>query len=252
MAGQVSAQQISVQHTHILYDPELVESPQPELFDSGWLQQQGRVTPVAGGRGDAWLVDHGQQHWVLRHYLRGGLVARFNRRLYLGWRLGATRAWREWHLLHRLWQLQLPVARPVAARVSWPWGRLSGLYQASILVERIAGARTLAQRLQQQALPADLWRRVGDCIARFHGHNVYHADLNANNILFDEHDRVYLIDFDRGAIKNPAAWKQANLQRLQRSLLKLQGLHGIFHFGPDDWRDLLAAYAAASSSSNGP
>jgi len=249
MTADVAPRLISIQHSHILYDPQLVVTPQPGLFDPQWLRQQGSVTPVAGGRGDAWLVDHGQQHWVLRRYLRGGMVARFNRQHYLGWRLAATRAWREWRLLHRLWQLGLPVARPVAACVSWPHGRILGWYQASILVQRIAGARTLAQAIQQQPLAADAWQRVGACIAGFHCRQVYHADLNANNILFDENDQLYLIDFDRGGIRPDGGWKQANLARLQRSLLKLQGLHDPFYFAADNWAELLAGYEAETSSS---
>ena len=89
---------------------------------------------------------------------------------------------------------------------------------------------------------------MGDCIARFHQQHVYHADLNANNILFDESGRVYLIDFDRGAIKKHGRWKQANLQRLQRSLFKLQQHHQTFYFSEQNWVDLITAYEASSAA----
>jgi 3-deoxy-D-manno-octulosonic acid kinase len=175
-------------------------------------------------------------------------VANFNRRFYLGWRLAASRAWCEWQLLSRLHTQGLPVPRPVAALVHWPFGRVAGLYEAALLVERIAGARTFAQLLQQQPAGEDLWRRVGACLAGFHRHGVYHADLNANNIMLDENDRLYLIDFDRGAIRAPGDWQQANLQRLLRSLVKLRGLHSVFYFEDADWKLLLAAYEEASTS----
>lgn len=251
MTSDAQARQIKLPQGYILYDPSRVAAPRSELFDPDWLQRHGQLQPVTSGRGEAWLVDVQQQHWVLRRYLRGGLVARFNRQLYLGWDMARSRAWREWHLLQRLHRLGLPVPRPIAARIHWPWSRVTGLYQASILVERIAGARTLAQYLQQSAQDQardDIWKAVGACIARFHRHNVYHADLNANNILLDEHDRVYLIDFDRGAIRPGNQWKQSNLQRLHRSLLKLQGLHELFNFDEGNWTDLLAAYQASSES----
>lgn len=234
---------------HILYDPALIGQVDVELFDIRWLEQHGEIHAVStGGRGHAWFVDFRGQHWVLRHYRRGGLVAKLSRRLYLGWQLGRSRAWREWQLLKRLYDQQLPVPRPVAALVRWPWGRACGLHQACILVERIDGARTLADRIQHQPLTVDLWHRVGACIGRFHQHNVYHADLNANNIMLDRNDRVYLIDFDRGAVKAHGGWKHDNVQRLQRSLLKLQRLNATFHYDETCWRHLLQGYEETSSS----
>ena len=112
--------------------------------------------------------------------------------------------------------------------------------------ERIAGARTLAQHIQQQELADEVWNKVGDCIALFHRHNVYHADLNANNILLDADDKVFLIDFDRGATRPDGGWKQSNLQRLLRSLLKLQQRYPEFHFNLQNWQDLVAAYETSS------
>ncbi len=233
----------------ILYDSSLAEKPRPGMFEPEWLGGHGRVEKVStGGRGDAWFVEYGQHHWVLRRYRLGGLVANFNRRFYLGWRLDGNRAWREWRLLSRLHRLGLPVPRPVAAQVNWPYGRISGFYEAALLVERIPGARTLAQLLRQQPAAETLWRAVGACVADFHRHRVYHADLNANNILLDEGDRIHLIDFDRGAIRVSGDWQQANLQRLRRSLLKLKGLLPAFYFDDNDWRVLLTAYEEASKS----
>ena len=248
MTSDSGPQLINIPQGSLLYDPMLVDSPRAHLLDPDWLVKHGTLQAVNTGRGDAWMVDFEQQHWVLRRYLRGGLVSRFNRDSYLGWRVTATRAWREWQLLYQLWQKNLPVARPVAACIRWPHGRFWGLYQASILIQRIADARTLAEILQQQPLDVQGWQLTGQCIADFHRHNVYHADLNANNILLDGSGRVYLIDFDRGAIRKHGAWKSSNLQRLKRSLLKLQTLHETFNFSEQDWRDMLAAYEASCAS----
>ena len=61
-------------------------------------------------------------------------------------------------------------------------------------------------------------------IARFHRAGLDHADLNAHNILFDSNGRGWLIDFDRGVLRIPAThWRERNLKRLLRSLLKLRG-----------------------------
>ncbi len=68
------------------------------------------------------------------------------------------------------------------------------------------------------------WEACGRLIARFHRAGLDHADLNAHNILFDEHGKGWLIDLDRGQIRIPATgWREANLARLSRSLLKLRG-----------------------------
>ncbi len=69
-------------------------------------------------------------------------------------------------------------------------------YRAAILMERIEGVRSLADR----ALVAGRARPGGDgrLIARFHRAGLDHADLNAHNILFDGNGHGWLIDFDRG------------------------------------------------------
>jgi 3-deoxy-D-manno-octulosonic acid kinase len=236
-----------IQRTHrglILYDPELVDQPQSHLFDPEWIQVRGRVESVAAsGRGEAWFVDLGEQHWVLRHYLRGGQVAKFNKQYYVGCHAGRSRAWREWRLLSRLHdEFQLPVPRPVAARIDWPYSYAPFLYQASIMIQRIPGARTLARMISDHALDDSLWQAVGACIRRFHDRGVFHADLNANNILFDIDNRVYLIDFDKGDIRGDGPWKQSNLDRLHRSLEKIGMQNPGFPFNAEHWQQLLAGY----------
>ncbi len=60
-------------------------------------------------------------------------------------------------------------------------------------------------------------------MARFHRAGVWHADLNAHNVMIAP-DGLYLIDFDRGESARACYGSMAamaNLQRLRRSLLKL-------------------------------
>lgn len=227
---------------YILYDASLISKPNHKLFDPQWLQHHAQLEHIAHGRGEAWFVDFEQQHWVLRRYMRGGLVARFNKSHYFAPSLKQTRAWKEWQLLTELYTMDLPVPRPVAAQVCW---RIinSGFYQAYLLLEKIPGANTLSQRLQQQVLDDDVWRQIGRLIRRFHDQGVYHADLNANNILFDNAGRIYLIDFDRGEIRPSGQWKDENILRLRRSLNKLKGIHDVYHFSGSDWEAFLTGYS---------
>jgi 3-deoxy-D-manno-octulosonic acid kinase len=80
-------------------------------------------------------------------------------------------------------------------------------------------------------------------VARFHRAGVWHADLNAHNVLVTA-DGLYLIDFDRGRMRIPSpAWQQANLQRLRRSLLKLgAAAGGEAAFETVVWQPLLYRY----------
>lgn len=203
----------------ILFDQTQLRQADPRWFDpEAWGP---RATPVAGsGRGGAWFIDdtsHGP--CVLRHYLRGGMVAAVNRDLHL-WR-GAhrVRSFVEFRLLRELRKRGMPVPQPIAAS----YVRDGVGYRASILMERLVGVRSLADMVA--ADPATVpWDDAGRLIARFHREGLDHADLNAHNILYDDAGKGWLIDFDRSCLRIPAtAWRTRNLARLERSLLKLRG-----------------------------
>ncbi|MEL0635147.1 lipopolysaccharide kinase InaA family protein, partial [Pseudoalteromonas carrageenovora] len=64
---------------------------------------------------------------------------------------------------------------------------------------------------------------IASTIALFHKKGVDHADLNINNILFNDKGEVYIIDFDRGELKaQNLQWHQRNMARLERSFLNEQ------------------------------
>lgn len=192
------------------------ESASPAWFDA---QHWGDAAqPVSeGGRGAAWFIRRGDGDWVLRHYRRGGLVARISRDRYFWVGEGSVRSVAEFRLLQRLGRLGLPVPKPVAAMY-----RRRGLgYRAALIIERIADARPMT-RLLEGGERTD-WSQIGATIAQFHRAGVDHADLNANNILLAD-GRVWLIDFDRGRIREVHPdWQRSNLLRLERSLRKLGG-----------------------------
>lgn len=168
---------------------------------------------TAGGRAAAWFVQAGAFEAVLRHYRRGGLVAKFVQNRYLWTGFEKTRASLEFNLLSTLWRAGMPVPRPLGA-AAWRRGLT---YRAALLTQRIPTAKPLAQ-----CLDLDIWRRAGATIAKMHRFGVWHADLNVFNILFDEHGKVWLIDFDRGRLcKLTSGQRAENLSRLLRSLTKL-------------------------------
>ena len=132
--------------------------------------------------------------------------------------LSASRPHREQLAVQQALQFDLPVPQVAAYRV-----QRSGLfYRAAIISEYIANRGTLASWLFEWPVDENRWAELGQLIRRLHLAGIYHADLNANNILIDNHDRFYLIDFDKAVIKTvTAARGQANLGRLLRSLNKI-------------------------------
>jgi 3-deoxy-D-manno-octulosonic acid kinase len=222
----------------ILYDPSRVDHPADADFDPAALARAGRVRGAADGRGRVWFVTGGGGEWVLRHYRRGGLAARLVADRYLWAGAAATRSFRELRLLALLEQLDLPAARPVAAR----YRRAGFSYRADLLTAAIPGARSLAASLGE-GLPPPAWRAVGACVREFHDAGICHADLNAHNVLLDADGRVYLVDFDRGRRRAPGAWRARNLARLRHSLAKLATTLPA-RGRVDGWAELEAGYGA--------
>jgi 3-deoxy-D-manno-octulosonic acid kinase len=201
----------------MLYDASRCGQPDERIFERDHWRARGALQETAGGRGTVAFVHEGGRRWVLRHYRRGGLVARLLGDLYLWTGADRTRAFREWRLLHDLHAAGLPVPAPVAAR----YERHGPRYRADLITEELPTRLTLAQALERGPLDAATWRAVGACVGGLHRRGVHHADLNAHNLLLAPGRRVYVVDFDRGRVRARGAWEQAVLERLQRSLRKV-------------------------------
>jgi 3-deoxy-D-manno-octulosonic acid kinase len=220
----------------ILFDATQLRQADPRWFDPALWGE--RAQPVGdGGRGSAWYIDASHGPCVLRHYLRGGWAAKFSRDQYLWRDADRVRSFAEFRLLRELLKHDLPVPRPVAAC----YVREGMFYRASILMERLLGVRSLADLASSMRHEAP-WDAAGRLVARFHRIGLDHADLNAHNILFDGSGHGWMIDFDRGAMRIPAtAWRERNLARLKRSLLKLRGDRGVAEV-EDDFARLRQGY----------
>lgn len=210
-----------------------------DWFQPDYWQAQNKLLHTATGRGTVWFVDTPEGAAVLRQYRRGGLIGKFNKFSFLVQPLEQTRAFKELALLEVLQKLKLPAPIPMCGLV-----RREGLsYQAWLMTKVIPNAKDLFQVLQEQPLAEEIWQSIGQTIRRFHDHNVYHSDLNCHNIMLDDQEQVWLIDFDKCAIKdNAASWKKQNLERLQRSFEKELNKLGRFEFNQQAWQQLLDGY----------
>ena len=224
---------------HIRYDSGIFNNLEDVSFKSQVWAQRSAIVGFAEGRGTTFFIQHQGRDFVLRHYQRGGLIAKMSEDQYLWSGLRFTRPWREWNLLEKMLEKGLPVPMPAAVKVE----RKGLLYTADIMMHRIPNARTLMHILMTEELTEGYWIAIGSVIRRFHEEGVYHADLNANNILIDEGGRCYLIDFDRCGIRKPKLkWQKENLLRLKRSLNKISKNEDVFYFSDTNWRSLLRGY----------
>lgn len=122
----------------------------------------------------------------------------------------------EFELLTRLREAGVNVPRPIAARAV----KFGLFYRADLLSEKIPNAQDLVGIIQQQALPVSMYQKIGQEIAKMHQAQVNHTDLNIHNILIDDQQQVWIIDFDKCYQQSGDDWKQGNLDRLKRSFYK--------------------------------
>jgi 3-deoxy-D-manno-octulosonic acid kinase len=224
----------------MLYDASRSSQPDPRIFERDHWRARGGLEETAGGRGTVAFLRDGEERWVLRHYRRGGLVARLLDDTYLFTGAARTRSFREFRLLRQLREWRLPVPCPVAAR----YVRSGAMYRADLVTEELPTRRTLAQALAAAPLSAAAWRAVGACVGRLHARGVHHVDLNAHNLLVGEDGAVYVLDFDRGRVRDRGAWEQAVLERLRRSLAKVSAPLPADRFGEPAWAELRAGCEA--------
>lgn len=225
-------------HRIACFDPEAAPDFSFAYFDPEYWHDHQSVIGKSTGRGITWFVRQGRAEWVLRHYWRGGMIGKLVADQFVYTGLARTRSFIEFELLNQLLAEDLPVPRPIAAQVT----RYGCFYRADLLIERIPDAQDLVQILQERELTSDEWKSVGSVLAQFHFAGAYHADLNAHNILLDARGKVWVLDFDKGAIRHSGVWQEQNLERLQRSFHKEKKLHSRFYWSASDWETLMLAY----------
>ncbi len=212
--------------------PEVWDAARHAIERNGTLFDYAATRPGAvglAGRGVAYHIaapgSYTNERWVVRHYRRGGMAARFFKDRYVN--SGVARPVRE--LIASARARERGVATPeVVAAAIYPVG---GWYRADIATRYVAGSRDLAERLfddDDAERRRSAMRLAGALMRSAHEAGVVHNDLNLKNILIagDGADALaWLLDLDRAVVMRDAAAKferDLMLRRFGRSLRKFE------------------------------
>lgn len=181
--------------------------PRPEVPGTG--RGPRAVVPIAGG-----------PPLLVKQYLRGGLVAVFNRDRYFD----VGRFERELDTGRRAADAGVPTARPLGlvllpAHPGWrAWGMSAFVEDAIDLARLLAGETEPARRVA-------LWDEARRFCELLLERGLEHKDLNLGNILRGE-ERLFVIDLDRAVMHDgpvPEEAAERVRERLERSWRKVGG-----------------------------
>lgn len=210
-----------------------------DWFSPDYWRSKNAIIAEKKGRSTTWFIKHSSGTGVLRHYWRGGLVGKILSDQYLFTGLKNTRTYKEFALLLELRKRGLNVPEPIGAQIQ----KAGLIYRGDLLTQEIPGAQSLLDILKNRPLDIDEMTRVGEAIAALHQQGVYHADLNINNILFDQEKRVFIIDFDRGRLVQPGhQCLRQNITRLKRSFMKEASRNKPFYWQSEQWDMMIENY----------
>ena len=210
------------------------QSTLESILSSGTLYEYARVQPGAReyrGRITAYGISLGGGcgNVVVRHAMRGGLLARTGSDLFFP----PTRGLRELVNSLRLRLTDVPTPDVVAV-VSYPAGTI--FRRSDVATREIPDSHDLSVVLREvtdSAHRMSCLRASGRLLALMSRAGAHHPDLNARNILITwdspEGAKAYALDVDRIRFHvsgDPMVGK-ANLARLERSLLKLRDLEAL-------------------------
>jgi 3-deoxy-D-manno-octulosonic acid kinase len=196
------------------------------LYD--WAAARADAQPFPG-RGAAYRVRLGGADVLVRHYRRGGLVARILDDAYV--RAGEPRPLRELRASVTARAAGVPTPEVLAAVV---YAR-GAVYRGDLATRFVSDGSDLAAltwggaRWPEPARTA-AWHAAGELLRDSFAAGVHHADLNLRNILAvraGDRVRALLLDLDRArfaAVDDVA--RRALLERLHRSRRKLEAAAG--------------------------
>ena len=201
----------------IIYADDLIKDINEDFFEvNKWLQSKNSDL-TDSGRGETIFFEYQNLKCVLKHYFRGGILGGYIRDRYLWTGIDGSRSIREFRRLEKLSAMGLPVPKPIGARVK----KSGATYTADLITIEIENSKTLSELIIDDDVDNSVWKSIGKCLHLFNNKEIYHPDLNTNNILIDDELNVYLIDFDTSSrLHQKISSKRSTLDRFHRSLKK--------------------------------
>jgi 3-deoxy-D-manno-octulosonic acid kinase len=179
-----------------------------------------RINSALGGRTSVTVVPiEGIGSVVIKYYRRGGIIRHLIKQRYL--KCGKTRCQMEYEQLQKVRSLGINAPEPVAFAYR---GRL--FYQCWLVTREIKDHQTLAQisrsnQEQARMVMQEVVKQVSILIKN----KILHVDLHPGNVIVDNQNQVYLLDFDKAGIfpRGKNALRSRYLRRWNRAIQK----HGL-------------------------
>jgi 3-deoxy-D-manno-octulosonic acid kinase len=153
---------------------------------------------------------------VIKHYHRGGIIRHFIKNRYIKW--GKTRGQKEFELLQKVRDLGINAPEPIAFAYR---GRL--FYQAWLVTREIKQHLTLAKlSILNEERTHFVMKNIIEQVTTLIKSGILHVDLHPGNVIVDNQDRVYILDFDKGSFftGNINVLKNRYLSRWNRAVQK--------------------------------
>ena len=209
---------IKNKNIYIQYNSNVFSNFSNKLFNIDYISKEGLIKSVMDGRGKALELEYGGKSYFLKHYIRGGFVAKISYDRYIFNSLASTRAVKEYNFLNTMNDKGLPV--PKAAALQVITNRFT--YKADLITCKIENEGTLYEFIKNNKMTKALWNALSTTIEKFYQENVYHSDLNAKNIIIDKDNNFFLLDFDNSYFFYDKKLFTKSMFRLERSLKKIK------------------------------
>lgn len=187
------------------------------LLVSCFKKRIAKTSSILGGRAEVSTIHlSGIGPAVVKRYTRGGLLRTFNSSTYL--KFLRYRCQAEYNLLLFLKQLGISVPDPIAFACQ---GKI--FYKAWLITREIQNAQTLAEISRYDPIKIRmLMPKLTNQVDTLVENKIHHVDLHPGNVLVNNHNELFIIDFDKAKtnFQNKRKLHQKYINRWNRAVLK--------------------------------
>ena len=191
----MSLAQTKTYHSYHFGSPSDITDQQLKQLIRFFNLPKDTIDSTLGGRTSITVAPlEGLGSVVIKYYRRGGVIRYLFKKRYL--KCGKTRCQVEYELLKKVRSLGINAPEPVAFAYR---GRL--FYQCWLVTREIQDHQTLAQisrsnEEQTRMVMKEVVKQVSILIKN----KIFHVDLHPGNVIVNNQNQVYLLDFDKASI----------------------------------------------------